>query len=71
MEHLHINKTDKFIILTSDEGYYITKYDGSNIKDYCAFTIMYCPLTINVNKYYIVDELTHKSYLKDRELIKK
>lgn len=71
-EHLKIEYNEKYNFnkVTCTEGHFITNWDGSDYKAYTASTIMYAPVSVNLDKFYCITETEHKANLeKQREAI--
>ena len=68
-EHLLVETNDeyKFLKVTCKEGHYITNWDKEDILNYNSSKIMYCPLNIDLSKYYCVTEEENAQYYEDRE----
>ena len=57
-EHLivEINETYNFKKVSCPEGHHITNWDREDILTFTASTIMYCPLTYNLDTFYCITE---------------
>lgn len=73
MSHLIVEFNEKYNFnkITCPEGHLITNWDKEDIKTYTASTVMYTPITYNLNDYYCVTEEEHNELMeKHREAIK-
>ena len=74
MSHLIIEYNEKYNFnkITCPEGHYITNWNKEDIKEYTASTIMYTPVTFNIDEYYCISEDEHNGYMnRQREILEK
>ena len=64
-EHLKIEYNEKYNFnkVTCTEGHFITNWDGVDYREYTASTIMYAPVSVNLDEFYCVTEEQHKENL--------
>ena len=73
-EHLIVEVNDKlnFKKVTCKEGHHITNWDKENILEYTSAKFMFCPLNLDLEKFYCVTDEEHNAYIKEqRELLEK
>lgn len=68
-EHLKIEYNEKYNFnkVTCTDGHFITNWDGVDYREYTASTVMYAPVSVNLDEYYCVTEEQHK-YNLDKHL---
>ena len=63
MENITIRETDKFIEITTDEGYVMTDWNGENILEYSSTKQLVCPVNYDYSAYYIVTDEDDAKYM--------
>lgn len=64
---MNIDRNEKFIVITAEEGYVITDWDGNDILNYTSSTILYCPLNMDISGYYEITEEKDEEYKRLQE----
>ena len=64
---MNIERNEKFIVITSEEGYVITDYKEDDILNYTSSTILYCPLNMDLSGYYEITEEKDEEYKRLQE----
>lgn len=54
---MKVERTDKYIKVTAEEGMYLTRYEeGDDIMNFNGFKIMYAPLNANIDGLHDISE---------------
>lgn len=60
---MKIEKLEKFLKVSAEEGMYITSFvDGNNIIDYTSFRILFAPFNIDLTPYREITEEENEKY---------
>ena len=54
MDNINVRITDNFIELTPKEGYCITDWNGENIEEFSATTMIACPNNFDISAYHSI-----------------
>lgn len=61
---MKVEKTDKYIKITSDDGMYLTDYvEGEDIMKFNAFRTMFAPLNADIEGLKEIDEGTYNNII--------
>lgn len=64
---MNIDRNEKFIVITAEEGYVITDYKEDDILNYTSSTILYCPLNMDLSGYYEITVEKDEEYKRLQE----
>ena len=66
MENITIRRTDKFIEITTNDGYVMTDWNGENILEYSSAKQLVCPVNYDYSAYYTVTDEENERLLKEQ-----
>lgn len=64
---MNIEQKEKFIVITAEDGMYVTNWDKENIEDFWASKKMFCPLNIDTEKMYEITDDEYNALEKEKE----
>lgn len=67
LEHLAIAEVTKFVHLHTEEGWYITDWNGEDIKQYHSSVCYYMPIRDTYNDYRVITTEEHNKLLEMQE----
>ena len=57
------NERFNFNHITAEDGMVITDWNGEDIKEYSSAKEMYCPVTVDLSRYYEISEAQDAEYM--------
>lgn len=67
LEHLAVAEVTKFVHIHTEDGWYMTDWDGGNIKEYSGSVCYYMPIRDTYPDYRVITAEEHEELMKRQE----